>query len=336
MTSGIRMNCGWQLTTKYRALPVCVTLFFALGRFACIPAAADGCFVFRWDKRIDINEPTQKAIIVHDGGREDLLLQVKYEGPLEEFGWLVPVPTLPKVEKGSMQAFYELSQLTQRHFGGFVGISTSRGYTKGGAEETVKVIEIKTVGAYEVAVLSAQDSGGLARWLQAHNFSVPAEKSGIVDEYIRKSWCFVAAKIRLDEGVAFRMASGGGRKDTGEPLARKAVQKQLSSGELHPLLISFDTPKCIFPLRISAVGGKPSEVSIYVLSAEPLMDSFIFDKACEKVDRRRVEWENARPQREQASAISLQNLRSLSLSYQLYSLDFEERNGRRSRTVAGI
>ena len=58
-----------------------------------------------------------KAIIVHDAGREDLLLQAKYEGPLEEFGWLIPVPVLPTVEKGSMEAFYELSQLTQRLMG---------------------------------------------------------------------------------------------------------------------------------------------------------------------------------------------------------------------------
>ena len=77
----------------------------------------DGCFVFKWDKKTDINEPTQKAIIVYDAGREDVLLQVKYEGPLEEFGWLIPVPSLPKVEKASMEAFYELSQITQRRFG---------------------------------------------------------------------------------------------------------------------------------------------------------------------------------------------------------------------------
>src|SRR2546422_432755 len=135
--------------------PASVSAYLILRLIAglTIPALgrADGCFVFKWDKAIDINEPAQKAIIVHDAGREDLLLQVKYQGPLEEFGWLIPVPALPKVEKGSMQAFYELSQLTQRHFGGFDGISASRGYTKGGAEETVKVIEIKTVGAYEVA-----------------------------------------------------------------------------------------------------------------------------------------------------------------------------------------
>src|SRR6266571_4576714 len=117
-------------------------------------ALADGCFVFKWNKAIDINEPTQKAIIVFDEGREDILLQVKYEGSLEEFGWLIPVPTLPKVERGSMKPFYELSQLTQRHWGEFDAVTGMKQGT-GGAAEAVKVIEIKTVGAYEVAILSA-------------------------------------------------------------------------------------------------------------------------------------------------------------------------------------
>ena len=56
---------------------------------------ADGTLVapkFVWDEHKDINEPTQKAIIVYDQGQEDLVLQVKYEGPLDEFGWLVRFP----------------------------------------------------------------------------------------------------------------------------------------------------------------------------------------------------------------------------------------------------
>src|SRR5215510_4222272 len=114
---------------------------------------ADGCFVFKWNKAIDINEPTQKAIIVFDEGREDILLQVKYEGPLQEFGWLIPVPTLPKVERGSMKPFYELSLLTQRHFGEGDAMALGIKQGTGGGAEPVKVIEINTVGAYEVAIL---------------------------------------------------------------------------------------------------------------------------------------------------------------------------------------
>ena len=108
-------------------------------------ADADGCFVFGWNKEKDINEPTQKAIILHDKGREDMVLQVKYEGPAEDFGWLIPVPGLPEVRKGSMDCFYELSRLTQERFGFgkysmVMSIGTSRGMS---ADAGVKVIRSK-------------------------------------------------------------------------------------------------------------------------------------------------------------------------------------------------
>src|SRR5213080_2045989 len=136
-----------------RSRPTSLLLGVAV-TFATLSSFADGCFVFRWNKKKDINEPTQKAIIFHHQAREDLILQVKYEGPAEDFGWLIPVPGQPKVRKGSMQPFYELSRLTQEHFGEGLfthNASLSRG---GGDDQAVKVIEVKTVGAYEVAILS--------------------------------------------------------------------------------------------------------------------------------------------------------------------------------------
>ncbi len=243
---------GLRWAARHRPSIGCLVILLTSSALAHLPVLADGCFVFKWDKRIDINEPTQKAIILHDSGREDVLLQVKYEGPLEDFGWLIPVPSVPKVEKGSMEAFYELSQLTQSRFGTYYKAATLG--TRGSHDEAVKVIEIKTVGAYEVAVLSARDSGSLARWLKANDYSIPQGKSEIVDEYIGRGWYFIAAKIQLNKGVSFKTVSRASSTDSeASAKARKAVQSQLSSGELHPLLISFATPKCVFPLKISAV-----------------------------------------------------------------------------------
>lgn len=279
----------------------------ALAGTACLLASqlvlADGCFVFKWDKKIDINEPTQKAIIVHDAGREDLLLQVKYQGPLEEFGWLIPVPSLPEVEKGSMDCFYELSKLTQQHFGMHY-LNRGAAGTKG--ESDVNVVEIKTVGAYEVAILSAQDAGSLERWLKTQSYSIPNDKTGIIDEYVRKGWYFVAARIQLNRGVGFKMVSDGVSKGQvpGQP-TRREIQTKLSSGELHPLLISFDTPKCVFPLRISAVNGRPSEVSLYVLATEPLLNRFILNKRFEGLEQQRARWEKDRPEREKSNDQSI-------------------------------
>jgi hypothetical protein len=290
-----RLVCGPNTVRK----KACLAGILVLGLLACTLARADGCFVHPvWNKQKDINEPTQKAIILHDQGREDLVLQVKYEGPADDFGWLVPVPGLPEVRKGSMDCFYELSRLTQAHWGdGQVplashGLSRAMGAAK---EEAVKVIEIKTVGAYEIAVLSTRNAASLSDWLNAHQFVFPKDKQAILDAYIQKQWYFVAARVNPERN-GFTLKSELPKHANISPTTRK----QLAKGELHPLVISFPSEKCSFPLAISAVNGKPSEVSLCVLSAEPLMSRVIFEKKFAAYCHAREEWIKQRPEREKA------------------------------------
>ncbi|HTV63107.1 MAG TPA: DUF2330 domain-containing protein [Verrucomicrobiae bacterium] len=243
-------------------------LFLAAVLLAPLTTKADGGFVtvkFVWDKHRDIAEPTQKAIIVYAAGREDLILQVKYEGSVDQLGWLIPVPNLPRVQKGSMKCFYELSQYTQQHFGGGgypIPASLGMDHPAGQAEPPVKVVEIKTVGAYEIAVLSAQHSDALRNWLRDNDFYLPPDKYDVVDSYIERNWYFVAVKIKPGGWFpSFRSISG-----------------KLASGELNPLQISFASDRCLFPLKISSINGKPSEVQVYVLSAEPLLEMKMLQK----------------------------------------------------------
>ena len=249
-------------------------------------ALADGMFVvpkFVWDKHKDINEPTQKAILVYDAGREDLILQVKYEGPVDDFGWLIPVPNLPTVQKGSMKCFYELSQYTQRHFEWGHQNSQTRSIpmslgveSADKSEPPVKVIEIKTVGAYEIAVLSTKDSSALAKWLDANHFYFPTNKTDVLDTYVKQHWYFVAARINLVKGEGFTLLSP--RQFENQVSAKHSTGLKLASGELNPLQISFASDHCVFPLKISSVNGQPSEVQVYVLSPEPLLETTMLEK----------------------------------------------------------
>ena len=264
----------WRVAVQGRLQrPASSLLIAAIVMIATASTYADGCFVFRWNKEKDINEPTQKAIILHDQGREDLVLQVKYEGPAEDFGWVIPVPGQPEVRKGSTEPFYELSKLTQKQFGDGSG-HRSMGMAKGNGEEPeVRVIEVKTVGAYEVAILSSTNPSALADWLAAHQFGFPKEKQSVLDQYIQRHWFFVAARIN-PKGDGFVVKATGGK-----PSKISGVTRQkLASGELHPIIISFPSEKCVFPLAISSVNGKPSEISLYVLSAQPLLSSVVYDR----------------------------------------------------------
>jgi len=262
---------------------ICGSLIATAGFFLSPEGRADGCFVapkFVWDKHKDINEPTQKAIIAYNAGHEDLILQVKYGGPVEEFGWLVPVPALPTVKEGSMECFYELSKYTQElweprmtHGRGMEKLSAAGlGVEK---PEAVKVIEIKTVGAYEVAVLSATDADALKNWLKANQFSIPQDKADVIESYVKKGWYFVTARINLGKTTGFIFISGPPKTRVS---AKSSLEEKLSSGELRPLHLSFASDRCVFPLKISSVNGRPSEVQVYVLSPEPLLEKGMFEK----------------------------------------------------------
>lgn len=257
-------------------------LVFFAGLGSLTKVQADGMFVapkFVWDKHKDINEPTQKAILVYDNGREDLVLQVKYEGPVAEFGWLIPVPSLPTVQKGSMKCFYELSQYTQKNFGqeaGTIPPPASSTLGEGEKPEPVKVIEVKTVGTYQIAVLSTKDAGALEKWLDSNHFYIPTNATGVMDDYVKRQWYFVAVKINLGKLLPGSFTT-----------ARK-----LASGELHPLQISFASDRCVFPLKISSVNGQPSEVQVYVLAPEPLIEKNMFERKQQEVARLNVERES--------------------------------------------
>lgn len=270
-----------------KTLSLVFLVLLAVGLISPSNASADGMFVapkFVWDRHKDINEPTQKAIIVYDGGMEDLILQVKYEGPVDEFGWLVPVPALPTVKEGSMACFYELSQFTQRRFehpwSHFAG--QNRGIlldnsvaAAGAAPPPVTVIETKTVGAYEIAVLSATDSDALKNWLQDNQFYIPEDKSDVIKGYIDQGWYFVAVRINLSKSGGFQVVSAPRQHRTG---SESWKLPKLSKGELNPLQITFASDRCIFPLKISSANGKSSEVQVYVLSPEPLLEASMLEK----------------------------------------------------------
>src|SRR3712207_3289648 len=74
---------------------------------------ADGHFVEREPRALA--EPTQKAVIVHRNGVEDLILQVRYAGASEDFAWIVPTPTRPYPHECSKSVFQDLYSYVIRH-----------------------------------------------------------------------------------------------------------------------------------------------------------------------------------------------------------------------------
>jgi hypothetical protein len=214
-----------------------------------LPAAAlaDGAFV--WRKGVDLHEPQQKAILYWHAGREVMVLQVKYEGPAEEFGWMVPMPSQPEVDaiKPEDSPFAEISLYTQQRLRWGL---RSKGESAG--EEQVAVLERKVAGVYDVAVLAATDAGALAGWLEEHGFAFPRERQDVLDHYVRKRWVYAA--MRIDP----------------KQLAGDEVRK-LRTGQLQPVRFTFRTSRMVYPLHISSVNAGETEVLLYLLAQAPMV-----------------------------------------------------------------
>ena len=118
-------------------------------------------------------------------GWEDLVISVRYEGAPGEFGWIVPVPSVPDLFAEDQELFELLRRATEprerphrkvwdhRWLGGMtLGMTT--------------VLKEQTVGIFDACVLRSTDGADLESWLKRHDFVVPA--GGQEDRSAVPSW----------------------------------------------------------------------------------------------------------------------------------------------------
>lgn len=158
-----------------------------------LPIKADGGLVSPFD--YFVYETYQKAVIVYEEGMETLILSITFRGDAKDFGWVVPTPTKPEVDKSSDELFTSLEELTRPEAAyrteNILGIPQT---TK--KEEAVTVVETKKIDIYNITVLEATDPNALAKWLDKNGYQFPTDSAYILEDYVEKGWFFVACKIR--------------------------------------------------------------------------------------------------------------------------------------------
>jgi hypothetical protein len=207
--------------------------------------AADGCFMpdaatFRKQReRALIHEPEQKAAIIFRDGVEDLIISPRFSGPASRFAWVIPTPSRPTIGKVAGALFHELAALVYRP-----APASYEGRAMGGAKAArVTVLERKQVGAYDVAVLQAGDSGALMRWLAGNGFAMVPAAEKPIRAHVAENWTFVAARVNVPQAA------------TG-----------LSDGTLAPIRLTFRTQRPVYPLRVSSANPAAFLVNVYFIT----------------------------------------------------------------------
>jgi hypothetical protein len=250
---------------------ICVVLLFAAVMLLSsgTPAWADGCIVHPPLVEPPLEggefiEPAQRCFIVDAGdGVEAMVLQVTFgKADLSEFGWLIPLPSVPEVREESQAVFDSLYNLTYPRtyystnggcFGGGSTLEPPPLWGEDGAGR-VDVIESQVVGNYDVFTVAADDPDDLKQWIENNGYIVPEGYESVFQCYINKGWIFVAIKVHLPEEITWYDGYYG------------PASYPIQYAVLHPLFFMFETDELVYPMLISKLNGGSTDLTMFVLA----------------------------------------------------------------------
>lgn len=224
-----------------------------------------GFYVAKADAEL-FNESSQVAI-VRNGDRTVLTMANDYKGDLTEFAMVVPVPTFITEGQINVAANGLLEHLDAYSSPRLVEyfdddpcrrmelrkmamqesmaptVADAAGRSDFDRRNRVTVEASYTVGEYDILILSAEESGGLERWLKANGYRIPDGASEVLGSYIKQKNRFFVAKVNLEE------------------------QSRLGFANLRPLQVAFESPKFMLPIRLGTVNAKgDQDLIVYTLT----------------------------------------------------------------------
>jgi hypothetical protein len=238
----------------------------AVALLAAAPQALAFCgfFVAKGDAKL-FNEAS-KVVLVRNGNRTVLTMVNDFQGEARDFAMVVPAPTVLQREQIHVTEnaiidhldAYSAPRLVEYYdpdpcepivlmerkmssapmVGAAMADSSARGKALGVTVEAQYV-----VGEYDILILSATQSDGLATWLTENGYTIPDGAAGVLGSYIRQGMKFFVARVNLE------------------------AHARQGGGVLRPLQIAFESPKFMLPIRLGMVNSRGSQdLLLYTLT----------------------------------------------------------------------
>ncbi len=106
---------------------------------------------------------------------------------------------------------------------------------RGAAEE----LPVQPVALYEVQAVKGEAWPAVAAWVKANGFALPDADRAVLEDYARRGWRFVTARVKAD---------------------RDGKLEGLSE----PLVLSFSAQRPVYPLALSGAGNSAAEIELFV------------------------------------------------------------------------
>ena len=245
---------------------ILATMAAALVTFAVATTAQAFCgfYVARADTSL-FNKASQ-VVLVRDDDRTVITMANDFEGEVDDFAVVIPVPTMIEREQINVgdraivqhldaytaprlveyhdpdpcQRFDHLRRSASDNFPQSMAMEESK---KAAHSMGVTIEASYTVGEYDILILSADESGGLIKWLKKNDYKLPRGAEKVVDSYLKQDMRFFVAKVNLEE------------------------QSKLGYQYLRPLQVAYESHKFMLPIRLGTLNANGTqELYVYALT----------------------------------------------------------------------
>lgn len=266
----------------------------ALAAVVLLPSApAQACGGFFCSQAQPVNQAAERIIFAENGnGTVTAVIQILYEGPSENFSWLLPISSVPEGDElalGSDLAFSRLQLATNPQFNlttrvegrcrseGARGDSTvdavdveasDEGDTPGTAGGAVTLQASGVVGAFEYAVISvepgtANPATPATAWLTSNGYDIPPGGADLVGPYLADGMYLLALRLTKGSDV----------------------------GSIRPIQLTYSASEAMIPIKLTAVAANQDMgVMTWVLSSAR---SVPFNYNGLELNEARINWFNA-------------------------------------------
>jgi hypothetical protein len=215
----------------------------------------------------------QKTYVFYKDGVETFVIRPGFSGNVDNFGMLIPFPSVPSIRKVPDQTFAHIAaavdppevvvDLRPREYEKYAtrAVAESADADDGGAlgYGEVRVLKKEAVGMYEIAVLEAGSPAALGRWMDDHGYTYPKGMDRAVNDYVKEKWCFVAVKTRV--GAKGQVDPKPGMRDANAKLPAGSS----FDGHVQAMGFRFKVDKPVVPMRLSTFNDGELRNIVYVL-----------------------------------------------------------------------
>lgn len=213
-----------------------VVMAVGLVGLALVPVAAacGGLFC----QNIPVDQQAERIIFtVNKNDTITAYVQINYTGSAPDFSWVVPVPSVPKVDVAEIASFNEMSNLTAPVFippliPACAPIVMPMAAMSDGAVQTtgVQVLASGTAGPYAYDVITSPEPNELITWLRKNQYRITEEMEPFIRVYTDEGLIFLAMKLRPDQGAQ----------------------------DIQPVVMTYKGEHPMIPIRLTAVAANPN------------------------------------------------------------------------------